>query len=256
MKQAKGNTPNHLAVILILAAIGWGAQPAIVLADAFLKIEGIAGESIDEFHTGWIDVQTVGGGIARPTDLTAAHWDALRVIKPIDKSSPLLFRACASGELIPRAILEWVRGQPERRRYYRIVLENVLISSVQTSATAGDTPTETVDLVFGKMTWTYTELNQAGLPLADHRAYWDVLRNEGGLLEVPPFRASGTQSEPGQLRLSWPAEAGQTYRIRSTPDLGGDFAELDRITAESDGWIEVTLPTTSSSRFFVVEEAR
>jgi type VI secretion system secreted protein Hcp len=255
MKRAKRNASARFLAILILVAAGWGIQSAEAAYDAFLQIEGIPGESIDNAHAGWIDVQAVGSGIARPTDLTTSNWDALRVIKPIDKSSPLLFRACAAGEVIPRAILELVRGQPERRRYYRIVLENVLISSVHTAAEAGDVPTEQVSLNFSKITWTYTEVDASGRPLTDHRAYWDLVRDEGGLLEVPPFRVSGTQSEPGHLRLSWPAEAGQTYRIRSTPDLGGGFAELERITAESDGPIEITLPTTSAHRFFVVEEA-
>jgi type VI secretion system secreted protein Hcp len=255
MNRAKRKAPGHLVAILILAVTGWGTQSAWGAYDVFLKIEGIPGESVDHAHAGWVELHRVGSGIGRTASQAAPALESLHVTKPIDKSSPLLFRACASGEVIPRAILEMVQGQPERRRYYRIVLENVLIASVETTAVAGETPTEQVSLNFTRITWTYTEIDETGLPLGDHRAYWDLVRNEGDLLEVPPFRVSGTQSEPGQLRLTWLADAGQTYRIRSSTDLGGGFSETSLITAEWDGPIEISLPTTSPYRFFLVEEA-
>jgi type VI secretion system secreted protein Hcp len=254
MNRAQRKASAPLLAILILAAAGWVVQPAEAAFDAFLKIDGIPGEAIDTAHTKWIDVQSIGSGITHSPDLVAPRLDALRVIKPIDKSSPLLFRACASGEILPRAILESVRGQADHRRFYRIVLEDVLVLSFQTTATAGNTSAETVDFAYGKITWTYTEIDETDQPTGDHRVYWDVVRNEGGLLEVPPFRVSGTQSEPGQLRLSWPAEAGQTYRISSATRLGDAFVEIDQVTSDSDGPMEISLFVTGPHHFFVVQQ--
>jgi type VI secretion system secreted protein Hcp len=242
------------ALLLLLA--GAGLPTPTSHAAAYLKFEGIDGEATSPAHDGWIDVLSVQTGIARTGTRTGPHLSPLHVTKPVDKATPLLYRACATGDIIPRASLELVRAEGKWLRYYRIVLENVIVSSIQTGGSAAGHPEEEVDLDYSKITWTHTETDPTGSPVADHRAYWDLLRNEGEFHELPPFRVSGSQTEPGQLRLSWPAEAGQSYRIRSTADLGDSFADVDEITAESDGPIEIVLPVIGSHRFFFVEEAR
>lgn len=242
------------ALLLLLAGAGFTTPTSH--AAAYLKLDGIDGEATSPAHDGWIHVLSVQTGIARTGTRTGPHLSPLRVRKPVDRATPWLYRACATGSIIPRASLELVREEGKRLRYYRVVLENVIVSSIQTGGSATGHPEEDVDLNYSKVTWTYTETDPAGSPVGDHRAYWDFLRNEGEFHELPPFRVSGSQKESGELGLSWHAEAGQTYRIRSTSDLGDSFADAGEVTAESDGLIEIVLPVIGTYRFFFVEEAR
>src|SRR5438132_10298110 len=109
--------------------------------EVFLKIEGIEGDSTASNHENEINVLTFnigvlnsgtfvgggGGGKAKFTDLT--------VFKFIDKASPQLFVASASGNFIPSATLVVRKSAPNPFPIYRLVLDNVLITSVNNSGT-------------------------------------------------------------------------------------------------------------------------
>src|SRR5689334_13062976 len=85
----------------------------MALFDAFLKIEGIDGESQDSKHKGeiqlesfsWSEHQTGthaagGGGGAGKVAMQDFH-----ITKKIDKASPKLMLACADGEHLKKATL-------------------------------------------------------------------------------------------------------------------------------------------------------
>jgi type VI secretion system secreted protein Hcp len=238
---------------LLLAAVTACTPLCHAAFDAYLKLDDIEGESQDPAHPGWIDLLAFNTGVARTTNDTPA-WNAFALAKPVDKASPLLFQHCASGRHVPKAIVEVVRSSPNKQRYYRFVFEDVLITSYQTSGAADVLPTEQFSLNFSKVTWTYSEFDGADQFSGHHRAYWDLVRNEGGLLEVPPFRVLGSQSQPGTLLLSWPAEAGRTYSIRTAADLSGSFTELQQVIVETDGTTSLNVPLIGMHRFFLVEE--
>lgn len=101
--------------------------------DAFLKIEGVEGESVDHareieiFSFSWgasSSSSAVGGGSGK------VSVQDIFVTKELDKSSPKLMEACLTGRTLPRATITIYRSG-ERRPFCTIELGNVSISSVQ-----------------------------------------------------------------------------------------------------------------------------
>jgi type VI secretion system secreted protein Hcp len=248
------HTSSPTLRVLILAAVAACAPLCHAAFDAYLKLDGIEGESQEPAHPGWIDLLAFTTGVARNTN-DAPSWNDFSLAKPLDNASPLLFQHCASGKHVPEAIVEVVRTSPSKQRYYRFVFEDVLVTSYQTSAASDAIPTEQFSLNFQKLTWTYTEFDASDDQFTGHhRAYWDLLRNEGALVEVPPFRVAGSQPQPDTLVLSWPAEAGRTYSIKTASDLSASFAELQQVIVASDGTTTLNVPLIGPHRFFLVEE--
>ena len=105
--------------------------------NAYLKIEGIKGESTATQHKDEIDVMsfswgvaqtgTVGGGGGSGTG-KASPQDFSFVLK-VDKSSPLLLKACATGEHIKEATLTLARAGKEQTDYLKYKFEDIIISS-------------------------------------------------------------------------------------------------------------------------------
>ena len=76
--------------------------------DAYLKIEGIPGEALDANHKDWIELTDFHYGVMQSVSDTAssaggatvggASCPDLFIAKLLDKASPKLFEACASGQ--------------------------------------------------------------------------------------------------------------------------------------------------------------
>ncbi|TSK08455.1 MAG: type VI secretion system tube protein Hcp [Geobacter sp.] len=142
--------------------------------DAFLKIEGIPGESSDDKHRDWIEVLSYNFSVTQPTSGTAssaggasaerASFSDFSVVKVLDKSSPKLFEACANGKHIPSVTLEICRAGGDKLKYMEYKLSNVIISLDQPSgsAHAGEAiPVEEIAFNFGKIEIAYTQQMRA-----------------------------------------------------------------------------------------------
>ena len=157
--------------------------------DAYLKIDGIKGESNDEAHAGWIEVSSVQMGVLQPRSATAStagghtaercEHRSITLTKLADLSSPILMQACSAGRTIAKAKLEFMRAdsQGERVRYYEVELENVLISSVSQALHAGDILHETLALKFSRVKWKYTQQKIAGGAGGNTSGGWDLSSN-------------------------------------------------------------------------------
>ncbi|MCL4180365.1 MAG: type VI secretion system tube protein Hcp [Verrucomicrobia bacterium] len=244
--------PIRVAGILALLASGLSAHAAF---DAFLKIEGVPGESTDSTRSGWIQVDSLHFGMTGVSDLAPTQLAPLTLRKRVDQASPLLASACATGKQIAQVKLELVRTTPKRARFYQVTLEDVLVSSVSSSGAAdGDTLSELVQLLAGRWSWSYTEFALDEMPVQDLDFDWNVVRNTGESSVTPAMRASGTQSIDGQFTIVFPAKAGVAYRILGGADLTGAFSEVRRLEPTEGGETAVTLPADGSTRFFRVEE--
>ncbi|HEV3094742.1 MAG TPA: type VI secretion system tube protein TssD [Solirubrobacteraceae bacterium] len=140
----------------------------------FLKLDGISGQATDKRHKGDIEVSSFSFGIHN----TGAHgsgggggagktsFESFTIMKTVDKASPLLFQACATGKHIKWAELLFARKAGSKQEdYLYIKLQDVLISSVQAGGSSkGAAPQEQVSLTFQKMQETY--LNGDGKPQA------------------------------------------------------------------------------------------
>jgi len=75
--------------------------------DAFMKINGVVGESTDDQHKEWIELLSFSWGVQQPKSVVSsagslaaerADFGDFSITKVIDKASPKLATACASGE--------------------------------------------------------------------------------------------------------------------------------------------------------------
>lgn len=156
--------------------------------DAFLKIEGIQGESKDDKYKDWIEITSFSLGVVQPTSATAsssgggsserANFHDLMIIKEIDKASPKLNLYCAAGNHIKEVILDLCRAGGEKLKYMQYKLSNVIISSIITNGTHG-IPTETLHFNYGKIEWTYTQQRRSdGLGGGNLATGWSVETNK------------------------------------------------------------------------------
>lgn len=162
--------------------------------DCFLEIEGIPGESTDDRHTEWIDVLSYSWGVSQPgsglvssgstRSAERADYMDFSVVKTIDKTSPKLALYCSSGTHLDEVTLELCRAEEDKQRIMAYKMEDVIVSSVRPSGpTQGGEalPLEEVSFSYGKITWTYTEVDhKTGKPKGDVEAYWDLEANKGG----------------------------------------------------------------------------
>jgi len=118
--------------------------------DAFLKIDGIPGESTDDKHKDEIEVLSFNFGISRQGSRGRASLADFSVVKNVDGASPLLFDAACEGKAIDGALFTARKAGKEQVEFIKITFEEVIISSVQHSgAPGGETlPMESVSLDF------------------------------------------------------------------------------------------------------------
>jgi len=138
-------------------------------AAAYIKFDGIDGEAMDRNHIGWIDIASFNQSIHKPKAgasgatrrRSAAEFSDLVVVKELDKASPKLAEAVATGRVIPHVILELtVQIDEGEVPYYQYELTNVIITSYQVSMDNPDyLPMDSFSLNFEEIKVTYKGLN-------------------------------------------------------------------------------------------------
>jgi type VI secretion system Hcp family effector len=98
------------------------------------------------------------GVAARRTGTGKTTFHEFSFTKKLDKASPNLFKLAATGKHIPKVTIEYSKPSAAGK-YLEITLSDVLISSDQTQASAGDkaSPDETITFNYGAIKWTYTQ---------------------------------------------------------------------------------------------------
>ena len=160
--------------------------------DAFLKIDGIPGESTDDKHKDWIEILSFDFGLEQPSSATDSsagggttervNVDDLAVLKHLDKASPKLYESCCTGKHIKDVTIELCRAGGDKVKYMEIKMEHVVISKVHpggNSKGADGFPTESVSFNFGKVKWTYTQQKRAdGTGGGNVAGGWDLTANK------------------------------------------------------------------------------
>jgi type VI secretion system secreted protein Hcp len=157
----------------------------------FLKIDGVDGESMDATHKNEIDVVAwswgvtggaSAGGSAGGAGAGAgrAHFDDFHFVAKISKASPQLILAAASGTHFKWAALAGVRptGQGKGAEYLRYKLSDVLVTSVNESATEPDVPVEQFSLGYSKFEIAYNPQSAKGTLGTPITAGWDLKANK------------------------------------------------------------------------------
>jgi type VI secretion system secreted protein Hcp len=154
------------------------------MADYFLKIDGIAGESQNPRHRGEIDVESFNWSETHLASAPGAggagkvHIQDLHITKQIDKASPLLMLATASGRHFASAVLTAQRPGEEPLDYLVISLGGVTVNSYQIEAPAGQpVPADQVSFSFRQIEIVYRPQRPDGSLDTPVSAGWDVTAN-------------------------------------------------------------------------------
>jgi type VI secretion system secreted protein Hcp len=154
--------------------------------DMFLKIDGIQGESTDARHRDEIDILSYTWGESHPAAASSGGGSAGRVTMQdfhfsmhLNKASPKLFLACASGAHIRNAILTVRRSGENPIEFLKWTFTDVTVASYQTGAIVppGELPTDQLSLRFAKIETEYTPMNRNGTLGMPIKAGWDVTAN-------------------------------------------------------------------------------
>ena len=157
MNARKTRVLTALATSLALAL----PMTANAAFDAFLKIDGVEGESTDDKHKGEIVIESWSFGATHTGASAGSGGGAgksclsdLSVVKLVDKASPVLLSATMTGVHLPTATISVRKAGGKQQDYMIIKMSDVLVTSVQHSG-GGETPTESLSLNFGQVKLTY-----------------------------------------------------------------------------------------------------
>jgi type VI secretion system secreted protein Hcp len=140
------------------------------VADCFIKLEGVNGESGDKEFQDHIQVESWGWGIASKAGHLGEHRRAgladvaeLAFTHRVDKASPALFARCASNHNIKNVTLVMRRAGGTAQKYLFVRLSDARIISVNLVHDAANViPMERVVLDFKKVEYEYVPQSSAG----------------------------------------------------------------------------------------------
>ncbi len=151
----------------------------------FLKLAGIAGESLDARHKGEIDILGWSWGVSETPGTPGGGGSAgkpnfaeLSLQKQVDLSTAPLLAATAKGSHIATAALTINRTGASPQEFLVINMKNVIVTSVSMAESqAGDRPAEEVRLSFGQIDFEYTQFKPDGSK-ATKSFKWDIAANK------------------------------------------------------------------------------
>jgi type VI secretion system secreted protein Hcp len=160
--------------------------------DAFLKVEGVEGESLDDKHKNWIEILSFSSGANQPASATRSSSGGataervdlhdFSIVKALDKASPKLFEACCTGKHFKEVKIELCRAGESKVKYMEYKLEEAIVSSIRpggSSKGAEALPLEEVSFNYGKIKLTYTQQKRSdGSGGGNVDAGWDATANK------------------------------------------------------------------------------
>jgi type VI secretion system secreted protein Hcp len=153
------------------------------LADYFLKLDGIPGESADAKHKDEIELVSFSWGATQSAAASPAGGGAGRAqfkqfefLMHVNKASPQLFLATVSGKHIKEANLSVRKVDKTQLEYLKIKFTDVLVSSFQEAASA-EAPEETIAFSFAKIEMQYLTQQASGAPAPPISVGWDISQN-------------------------------------------------------------------------------
>ena len=186
------------------------ASEPVMHSSAYVKFEGIDGESQNVGHENWSEIVSFSQAISKPNGgsigTTRRRADVVLedivIVKQIDKSSPKLAEKMCNGEIFPKVEIHLTGpsdGSTCEGTFYSYELKNVMITNYEVSGSnplayslitpapdvtmpssgpfivqAVDAPVEELSLNFEEITVTYTQCDSSGNPMGNVEYNWKV----------------------------------------------------------------------------------
>ncbi len=158
-------------------------------SDIFAKIGTIKGESQDAKHKDEIEVLSWSWGVNQSGSMAygggggegKASFHDFNFTHHIDKASPVLMKACATGEHIKDATITVRKAGKGQQEFLIIKMTDVIVTSVADSGVGDDAATaENVSIRFAKVDLEYKPQKPDGsLDVGLHFTY-DIKGNKEG----------------------------------------------------------------------------
>ena len=132
-------------------------------ADIFAKLGDIKGESLDDKHKDEIEVVSFSWGVDNRGSMAfgsgggdgKATFHDLSLVHKVDKASPILMQACATGVHLKEGTITHRKAGKGQQEFLVIKMNDVIITSVLPGHTGDGTAQETVTLAFAKVAVEY-----------------------------------------------------------------------------------------------------
>lgn len=149
-------------------------------AEAFLKLNGVVGETADKLHKGEIDIKAFSFGVENEASVGAgglasgkARFSSFKLEKLYDSSSPKLFEAVATGKHFSSALITLRTTGNQPRDFLTYELTDVVVTGYTQGGRAEPALLENVELDTAKVRVTYTPT--VGSPIV---ASWDIVADK------------------------------------------------------------------------------
>ena len=156
-------------------------------SDIFAKIGDIKGESLDDKHKDEIEVLSFSWGVTNAQVVSGggaaagkATFHDLTIVHSLDKASPSLLKACATGTHIKDAIITHRKAGKGQQEYLIVKLNDVIITGVTHGGSTGQPISENVTLAFAKVDLQYQPQKPDGSLDAGIHFKYDLKANKVG----------------------------------------------------------------------------
>jgi type VI secretion system secreted protein Hcp len=157
-------------------------------SDIFAKLGDIKGESVDAKHKDEIEVLSFSWGLTNSGATTAgggggagkATFQDISIVHKIDKASPLLMRACATGAHLKEATITHRKAGKDQQDYLIVKLNDIIITGVTDGDASGQGGSETISLAFAKIDLEYKAQKPDGSLDAGIHFKFDLKANKEG----------------------------------------------------------------------------
>jgi len=158
-------------------------------SDIFAKIGDIKGESLDSKHKDEVEVLAWSWGVQQHGTMAhgggggegKASFNDFNFTHHVDKASPVLLKACATGEHIKEATITVRKAGKGQQEFLIIKMNDVLITSVNPSGSGDSAATaESVALQCSKVDLEYKPQKADGSLDAGLHFKYDIKGNKEG----------------------------------------------------------------------------
>jgi type VI secretion system secreted protein Hcp len=178
-----------LVLVLFLLSLILTNPGKLLAVDAFLKIDGVKGESADAKHKDEIDVISWSFG---ETNSGTAHtgggagagkvkFQDFKFTMRTNIASPQLFQYCANGKHINKVTLFVRRSDQTQAEFLQIWLSDVMVSSFLNMGSAGPNipyPVDEILLNFSSIKIDYKQVKQDGSLGGSVSGGWNLKANK------------------------------------------------------------------------------
>jgi type VI secretion system secreted protein Hcp len=158
-------------------------------SDIFAKIGDIKGESLDSKHKDEVEILSWSWGVSQSGTIAQgggagagkANFNDFNFTHNVDKASPVLLKACATGEHIKEATISARKAGKGQQEFLIIKMTDVLITSVNPSGSGdGAAFAESVAMQFAKVHLEYKARKADGSLDAGLHFKYDIKGNKEG----------------------------------------------------------------------------